>query len=35
MGGLKKAAVELDRKSLSNMAILDPQAFAQVAKLAS
>lgn len=35
MGGLKKAAVELDRKSLSNMAILDPQAFAHVAKLAS
>jgi large subunit ribosomal protein L20 len=35
MGGLKKAEVELDRKSLSNMAILDPNAFAQVAKLAS
>ncbi len=35
MGGLKKAEVELDRKSLSNMAILDPNAFAAVAKLAS
>ena len=35
MGGLKKANVELDRKSLSNMAILDPNAFAEVAKLAS
>jgi len=35
MGGLKKANVELDRKVLANMAILDPNAFAQVAKLAS
>ncbi len=35
MGGLKKANVELDRKSLANMAILDPNAFSQVAKLAS
>lgn len=35
MGGLKKAKVELDRKSLSNMAILDPNAFAEVVKLAS
>ncbi|PLX48749.1 MAG: 50S ribosomal protein L20 [Desulfobulbaceae bacterium] len=35
MGGLKKAEVELDRKSLSNMAILDPNAFAEVVKLAS
>ncbi len=35
MGGLKKAGVELDRKVLSNMAILDPIAFTQVAKLAS
>ena len=34
MGGLKKAGVELDRKSLSNMAILDPKAFTQVVKLA-
>ena len=35
MGGLKKANVELDRKVLSNMAILDPNAFAEVVKLAS
>lgn len=35
MGGLTKAQVELDRKILSNMAILDPNAFAQVVKLAS
>ena len=34
MGGLKKAGVELDRKVLSNMAILDPNAFTQVVKLA-
>ncbi|MDA8165195.1 MAG: 50S ribosomal protein L20 [Desulfobacteraceae bacterium] len=35
MGGLKKANVQLDRKVLSNMAILDPKAFASVVKLAS
>jgi large subunit ribosomal protein L20 len=35
MGGLKKADVQLDRKVLSNMAILDPKAFAEVVKLAS
>lgn len=35
MGGLKKSQVVLDRKILSNMAILDPNAFAQVVKLAS
>jgi len=34
MGGLKKADVELDRKVLSNMAILDPSGFSQVVKLA-
>jgi len=34
MGGLKKAEVELDRKVLSNMAILDPNGFTQVVKLA-
>jgi len=33
MGGLKKADVELDRKVLSNMAILDPNVFSQVVKL--
>ncbi|MCB2182083.1 MAG: 50S ribosomal protein L20 [Desulfobulbaceae bacterium] len=35
MGGLKKANVELDRKVLSNLAILDPNAFSAVTKLAS
>ena len=35
IGGLKKAEVELDRKVLANMAILDPSAFSQVAKTAS
>jgi large subunit ribosomal protein L20 len=34
MGGLKKANVDLDRKALANMAILDPQAFSEVARLA-
>ncbi len=33
MGGLKKVDVDLDRKSLSNMAILDPKAFSAVVKL--
>ena len=33
MGGLKKAGVEMDRKVLSNMAILDPNAFSKVVKL--
>jgi len=35
IGGMKKAKIELDRKVLSNMAILDPNAFTQVIKLAS
>ena len=35
MGGLKKANVDLDRKVLSNMAIVDPNGFSQVVKLAS
>ncbi len=35
IGGLKKAEVELDRKVLANMAIIDPNAFSQVAKTAS
>jgi large subunit ribosomal protein L20 len=35
IGGLKKANVDLDRKVLSNMAILDPQAFSAVVKLAN
>ncbi len=35
MGGLKKANVELDRKVLSNLAIVDADAFSQLVKLAS
>jgi len=35
MGGLKKANVELDRKVLANLALLDPSAFAEVVKIAS
>lgn len=35
IGGLKKAEIDLDRKVLSNMAILDPNAFNLVAKAAS
>lgn len=35
MGGLKKAGVELDRKVLANMAILDAESFAKVAKIAA
>lgn len=34
IGGLKKAGVELDRKVLSNMAILDAPAFSEVVKVA-
>lgn len=34
MNGLKKAGVELDRKVLSDMAIADPDAFAQVVEVA-
>ncbi len=35
MGGLKKAGVELDRKVLANLALLDPTAFAEVVKTSS
>lgn len=35
MGGLNKAGVELDRKVLANMAILDPTAFSEVVKIAA
>ena len=35
MGGLKKADVALDRKVLSNMAILDPKAFNKVVQIAA
>jgi len=34
IGGLKKAGVELDRKVLANMAILDAPAFTQVVDIA-
>ena len=34
IGGLKKAGVELDRKVLANMAILDAEAFSQVVQIA-
>jgi large subunit ribosomal protein L20 len=35
IGGLKRANIELDRKVLSNTAIVDPNAFSQIVKLAS
>lgn len=35
IGGLKKAGIELDRKVLANMAILDAQAFTQIVKIAA
>ncbi|MBC8208854.1 MAG: 50S ribosomal protein L20 [Desulfobulbaceae bacterium] len=35
IGGLKKAGIELDRKVLSNMAILDAAAFTEVVKIAA
>ena len=35
IGGLSKAGVELDRKVLANMAILDPNAFSEVVKIAA
>lgn len=35
MGGLKKAGIELDRKVLANMAILDAEAFSKVVQLAA
>lgn len=34
MGGLKKASVALDRRVLANLAVADPDGFAEVAKLA-
>jgi len=34
MGGLKKANIDLDRKVLANMAILDAPAFSKVVQLA-
>ncbi|MEW6218210.1 MAG: 50S ribosomal protein L20 [Thermodesulfobacteriota bacterium] len=35
MGGLKKANVELDRKVLAHLALVDPASFGQLAQLAS
>ncbi|MDI6795821.1 MAG: 50S ribosomal protein L20 [Desulfatibacillaceae bacterium] len=35
MGGLKKAGVVLDRKVLAELAVADPKAFSQVARLAA
>lgn len=35
MGGLKKANIEINRKMLSQMAILDPDGFAKVVELAT
>ena len=35
INGLKGADIELDRKVLSNLAIVDPNAFSQVVKAAS
>ncbi|PID76404.1 MAG: 50S ribosomal protein L20 [Deltaproteobacteria bacterium] len=35
MGGLKKAGIELDRKVLANMAILDAEAFSQLTRVAA
>ncbi len=35
MGGLKKANIELDRKVLANLAVLDPTAFGEVVKAAT
>ncbi|HUS80523.1 MAG TPA: 50S ribosomal protein L20 [Armatimonadota bacterium] len=34
MGGLRKAGVEINRKMLAQMALDDPQGFAQVAEVA-
>jgi large subunit ribosomal protein L20 len=34
MGGLKKASIDLDRKVLANMAILDANAFTRVVQIA-
>lgn len=35
MGALQKADIELDRKILSNMAILDPGSFTRLVQIAS
>ena len=33
IGGLKKAQINLDRKVLADLAIVDPQGFAKVAEI--
>jgi large subunit ribosomal protein L20 len=33
IGGLKKAEIDLDRKVLADLAIVDPQGFARVADI--
>ena len=35
IGGLKKSEIELDRKVLSNLAIVDPNAFSVIVKTAN
>ena len=35
MGGLKKADIQLNRKMLAQMAVLDPSGFSKIAELAS
>lgn len=35
IGGMRKNAIELDRKVLSNLAIVDPRAFTSVVKAAT
>ncbi len=35
IGGLKKAGIELDRKVLANMAVLDAESFTKVVRLAA
>ena len=34
MNGLKKASITLDRKALANLAVSNPEAFAELAKIA-
>lgn len=34
MNGLKKANISLDRKALANLAVANPEAFAELAKIA-
>ena len=34
MNGLKRASVDLDRKALANLAVTNPEAFAELARIA-